>query len=135
MLAHGDALCLDDTDYQAFRRQVRAPSWQAAFLAKPRAERAAMARAMRDASEARKGHPVTTWADADPAATVAMLDALDSRTLVHGHTHRPHTHEPAVDGAADGSTRHVLSDWDLDGDSPRAEVLRLTAAGFERVSL
>jgi UDP-2,3-diacylglucosamine hydrolase len=135
VLAHGDALCLADTDYQTFRRQVRAPSWQAAFLARPRAERAAMARAMRDASEARKGQPMTTWADADPAATIAMLDAFGSHTLVHGHTHRPHTHVPAVEGAPADSVRHVLSDWDLDNTAPRAEVLRLTAAGFERVPL
>ena len=135
VLAHGDALCLADTDYQVFRRQVRAPSWQAAFLARPRAERAAMARAMRDASEARKGDATITWADADPAATMALLDARRSHTLVHGHTHRPHTHMPAVEGAPAGSVRHVLSDWDLDAAPPRAEVLRLTAAGFERVPL
>jgi UDP-2,3-diacylglucosamine hydrolase len=135
VLAHGDALCLSDTDYQAFRRQVRAPSWQAAFLARTRAERAAVARAMRDASEARKGQPTTTWADADPAATIAMLDAFGSRTLVHGHTHRPHTHMPAVEGAPADSVRHVLSDWDFDNAAPRAEVMRLTAAGFERVPL
>jgi UDP-2,3-diacylglucosamine hydrolase len=135
VLAHGDALCLADTDYQAFRRQVRAPSWQAAFLARPRAERAAMARAMRDASEARKGEVMTTWADADPAATITMLDAHGSRTLVHGHTHRPHTHVPAVAGAPANSIRYVLGDWDLDCIAPRAEVLRLTAAGFERVPL
>jgi UDP-2,3-diacylglucosamine hydrolase len=135
VLAHGDALCLADTDYQAFRRQVREPSWQAAFLAKPRAERAAMARAMRDASAARKGQPLITWADADAEATIAMFDALESNTLVHGHTHRPHTHVPAVEGAPADSMRHVLSDWDLDCSAPRAEVLRLTAAGFERVPL
>src|SRR6187402_1460624 len=39
LLTHGDALCLDDTDYQRFRAQVRAPGWQQAFLARPLAER------------------------------------------------------------------------------------------------
>ncbi|MBC7377125.1 MAG: UDP-2,3-diacylglucosamine diphosphatase, partial [Burkholderiaceae bacterium] len=28
LLSHGDALCLDDLDYMAFRRQVRSPGWQ-----------------------------------------------------------------------------------------------------------
>mgnify|MGYP006325787575 CR=1 FL=1 len=34
-LYHGDALCLADTDYQAFRREVRGVAWQQAFLARP----------------------------------------------------------------------------------------------------
>ncbi len=135
VLAHGDAQCLADTDYQAFRRQVRAPIWQAQFLAKPRAERAAMARAMRDASAARKDDPAASWADADPVATITLLDQYGARTLVHGHTHKPRTHQPAVDGAPAETTRHVLSDWDLEAAVPRAEVLRLTAQGFERIAL
>ena len=51
VLSHGDALCTDDTAYQAFRRQVRDPAWQQAFLAKPLAERQAIARHMRAQSE------------------------------------------------------------------------------------
>ena len=33
VLSHGDALCTDDLEYQAFRNQSRTPEWQAAFLA------------------------------------------------------------------------------------------------------
>ncbi len=47
--------------------------------------------------------------------------------MVHGHTHRP-----GDSSLAPGFERRVLSDWDFDGASPRAEVLRLTRAGFER---
>ena len=48
LLTHGDALCLADTDYQAFRAQVRTPGWQRDFLAQPLAERRAIgARAAR----------------------------------------------------------------------------------------
>jgi UDP-2,3-diacylglucosamine hydrolase len=39
LLTHGDALCLADSAYQQFRRQVRSPAWQEAFLAQPLAER------------------------------------------------------------------------------------------------
>ena len=39
LLLHGDTLCTDDHAYQAFRAQVRNPEWQAAFLARPLAER------------------------------------------------------------------------------------------------
>jgi UDP-2,3-diacylglucosamine hydrolase len=48
--------------------------------------------------------------------------------MVHGHTHRPGSQD-----LAPGSQRHVLSDWDLDTQQ-RAEVLRLTRNGFERLS-
>jgi UDP-2,3-diacylglucosamine hydrolase len=32
LLLHGDTLCTDDVDYQAFRAQVRDPAWQARLL-------------------------------------------------------------------------------------------------------
>jgi UDP-2,3-diacylglucosamine hydrolase len=49
--------------------------------------------------------------------------------MVHGHTHRPGTQE-----LAPGFTRAVLSDWDLDTGPARAEVLRLSLHGLERVA-
>src|SRR6478735_1572064 len=35
LLSHGDALCLEDTEYLKFRAMVRTPEWQSAFLARP----------------------------------------------------------------------------------------------------
>jgi UDP-2,3-diacylglucosamine hydrolase len=142
LLSHGDRLCLDDTDYQAFRAQVRGEQWQQAFLAKPLAERLAIARQMRQASRTHQetvhGHTERTladslYADVDHLASLAELRATGAHTLVHGHTHRPGCH---VLAEADGQSwqRLVLSDWDLDhATSPRAEVLRLDAAGFTRL--
>jgi len=125
VLTHGDALCLEDAEYQRFRATVRDPAWQAGFLARPPAERQAMARAMRDASTAHQAQrSPALWADVDPAAALQLLDAAGSDTLVHGHTHRPGRVVLSATAA-----RHVLSDWDLDGDAPRGNVLRLTAAG------
>ncbi|HEV8314396.1 MAG TPA: UDP-2,3-diacylglucosamine diphosphatase, partial [Burkholderiaceae bacterium] len=54
LLSHGDALCLEDTEYQRFRAQVRSPAWQAATLARPLAERRALAQQIRTASRERK---------------------------------------------------------------------------------
>jgi UDP-2,3-diacylglucosamine hydrolase len=128
LLTHGDALCLSDTSYQAFRAQVRDPAWQRAFLSRPLAERRAVARGMRDASEAgKRSRAPAEWVDVDPEAAVAWLRDARAPDMVHGHTHRP-----ATQAIADGFTRHVLSDWDLDAAPPRAEVLRLTRDGFER---
>jgi UDP-2,3-diacylglucosamine hydrolase len=131
LLTHGDALCLADTDYQAFRALVRQPSWREAFLARPLAERETLARTMRDASQAaQRARPVPEWADVDVAAAVAWMHAAGSRTLVHGHTHRP-----GSDVLAPGYVRWVLSDWDCDAAPARAQALRLTRDGLARVDL
>jgi UDP-2,3-diacylglucosamine hydrolase len=130
LLSHGDALCLDDRDYLAFREQVRAPGWQQAFLARPLSERAAFARGLRTQSEARKQDPAMEWADVDHPAAVAWLQACGADTLVHGHTHRPGQHE-----LGSGMQRLVLSDWDAQAQPPRAEVLRLDAGGWRRIGL
>jgi UDP-2,3-diacylglucosamine hydrolase len=129
LLAHGDALCLADTAYLAFRRVVREPAWQRDFLARPLSERRAAARAMRAESERHKASQAV-WHDVDRDAAVALLDAAHASTLVHGHTHRP--------GDERWPTRHerrVLSDWDLDdARTPRAEVLRWQSEGFVRLA-
>lgn len=131
LLTHGDALCIGDGDYQHFRAMVRTPQWRANFLAQPIAARREQARRLRDASEARKrGSRPQDYADADAAMALQWLRAASAPVLVHGHTHRPGSGPLEPSGA---HLRHVLSDWDLeDPDRPRAEVLRLTAQGFER---
>ena len=131
LLSHGDVLCLDDHDYLAFREQVRAPGWQAAFLARPLAERSAFARGLRARSEARKQDPAMNWADVDAARAAQWLQACGADTLVHGHTHRPGRHE-----LGDGRHRLVLSDWDADARPARAQALRLDATGgWRRIAL
>ncbi len=142
VLSHGDAMCLDDTDYQRFRTVVRSPAWQADFLGKPLTERQAVARDMRRQSEARKragGKDPSLWADVHASAAHAMLQAAQSNHLIHGHTHRPSEHDLGPATQVDGSTtrlhRTVLSDWEATGSAPRAEVLRLDATGLNRVSV
>ena len=131
LLTHGDALCLADEAYQAFRRQVRSEAWRTDFLAQPLATRERLARQMRDASQAnQRGRVPADWSDVDAAAAVAWLHAAGSRDMVHGHTHRP-----GSEALAPGYTRHVLSDWDGDAEPPRAQVLRLTRDGFARIDL
>jgi len=118
LLSHGDAWCLDDHDYLAFRAEVRSPSWQQAFLARPLPQRLALAREMRSASELRK-RSHTAYADVDEALATAWLTASEAQMLVHGHTHRPATHT-----LASGQTRWVLSDWDAEVTPARSQVLR-----------
>jgi UDP-2,3-diacylglucosamine hydrolase len=129
LLSHGDALCLADVPYQQFRAQVRQPTWQAAFLAKPLDERQAIGAQMRAASRTHQQQAPVTWADADPGLASEWLTRAGARTLIHGHTHRPQTEH-----RAEGWTRHVLSDWDCDQARARAEVLRWTPAGMVRIA-
>ncbi|MFZ4287352.1 UDP-2,3-diacylglucosamine diphosphatase [Variovorax sp. HJSM1_2] len=127
LLSHGDALCLDDIDYQKFRQQVRNPQWQQAFLAQPLNVRQNIARQVRTQSEARHqtGGP---YADLDDQATRDWLRNANAQTMIHGHTHRPAQH-----ALSEGFERVVLSDWDLAASSPRAEVLQLTSSGLRRI--
>jgi UDP-2,3-diacylglucosamine hydrolase len=130
LLTHGDALCVDDVPYQLFRQQVRDPAYQREFLAQPLETRLELAAKMRAASMARHDEPVT-YADVDETMARDWLARLGTDTLIHGHTHRPGTQ------VRDGWTRHVLSDWDRDTSVPearRAQVLRWTATGFERLA-
>jgi UDP-2,3-diacylglucosamine hydrolase len=132
LLAHGDALCLDDTQYQAFRAEVRSVPWQQAFLARSLEERLRIAAGIREHIDSRRRFDGDTAADIDVASAVSWMHGMGAAEMVHGHTHRP-----GSSSLAPGFKRHVLSDWDLDGHgssaTPRAEVLRLSRDGFERL--
>ena len=109
VLSHGDALCLDDTAYMAFRAQVRNPEWQAALLAKPLAERRAIAAHMREVSEASQRGKDNPYTDLDAGATDDFLRQHGYATFIHGHTHQPAMHDHIVDGIH--VERWVLADW------------------------
>jgi UDP-2,3-diacylglucosamine hydrolase len=123
LLSHGDAQCSGDTDYQHFRALVRSPQWQADFLARPLAEREQIAHGLRQGSEQRKRMGMA-WSDLDADTVRAQLREAGAPTLIHGHTHRPATHD-----LGHGLSRQVLSDWDAAGQPPRDQVLRLWANG------
>ncbi len=131
VLSHGDMLCTDDERYMRFRHWTRKRWVQRLFLALPLAARLAVARRLRADSEAGRARQLQdaqamppAYGDATPSAVAALLQASDSRTMIHGHTHRPARHETAA------GERWVLTDWDLDGRHPRAAVLQLDAQGF-----
>ncbi|MDD2920356.1 UDP-2,3-diacylglucosamine diphosphatase, partial [Rhodoferax sp.] len=130
LLSHGDELCLDDVDYQQFRQQVRNPAWQQAILAKPLAERQALARVLRAKSQPRNTSGAS-YADVDTAEARAWLLANGAGTLIHGHTHLPKNH--LLGGSMLPAWRRlVLSDWDAAAKPPRLEVLRLQAGHAPR---
>lgn len=128
LLMHGDTLCTDDVEYLAFRAMARSERWQQEFLAKPLAERDAIARNYREESRRSTAQKAPEIMDVTQAAVVATLRQHGVRHLIHGHTHRPAEHVFDLDGAT--AHRIVLGDWYEEGS-----VLRCDPAGWRLVRL
>ena len=109
LLSHGDILCTDDLPYQAYRRQVNAPDWQAAFLARPLEERLAFIQQLRLQSEQAKQNKSMTAMDVNTHAVTELLREYTRPALIHGHTHLPAHHLHIVDGET--CNRWVLPEW------------------------
>jgi UDP-2,3-diacylglucosamine hydrolase len=109
LLTHGDALCTDDREYQAFRAEVRAKSWQRRFLAQSLPDRKKQIEALRARSESEKSRKPAEVMDVNAGAVESLLRAHGYPRLIHGHTHRPARHEHRVDDHV--CERWVLPDW------------------------
>jgi UDP-2,3-diacylglucosamine hydrolase len=105
LIMHGDTLCTDDVDYQAFRKQVRDPQRQAQFLAQPlEARLQQLASIKRDAkyASAQKSDEIM---DVNQQTVMQEMTDFACHYLIHGHTHRPAIH------AQPQGWRLVLGDW------------------------
>ena len=113
LLAHGDTLCTDDVEYQAWRRKARDPAFQAAFLAKSLAERHQTVVQMREKSrqvtEAKMREKTAEIMDVNEDAVRQAMRSHGVLRLIHGHTHRPGRHGVDLDGQR--GERWVLPDW------------------------
>jgi UDP-2,3-diacylglucosamine hydrolase len=117
LLMHGDLLCTDDVDYQAFRRMVREPRWQQQMLALPVAQRAALAQQMKSQTRAAVMSKAEEIMDVNQGTVEDTMERFGVHTLLHGHTHRPAIHRFELHGAA--ATRIVLGDWHSQGSAVR----------------
>lgn len=130
LLSHGDALCLSDTAYQTYRRQMRSPENLARLYASSLQERVALAKSLRTQSEMNKS-AMNLAMDVDEAACVTWLQNTRTSVLVHGHTHLPMAH-----ALSHGLQRMVLSDWDACATPPRLQSLQWQKnLGFSRENL
>lgn len=109
LLMHGDTLCTDDLDYQAWRRTARSSEWQRDFLAKRLPERRKTLQALREKSREVVGAKPAAIMDVNEGAVREALKRHGVARLVHGHTHRPARHALEVDGRP--CERWVLPDW------------------------
>jgi len=119
LLMHGDSLCTGDAEYMAFRAQARDPQWQAAILARPLAERRALAAQLRTMSREANSNKAEDIMDVTPSEVEREMAERGVSLLIHGHTHRPACHE------LDFGERWVLGDWDSHG-----WYLEATSSGF-----
>lgn len=128
LLMHGDLLCSGDLAYQAFRRQVRDPDWQQAFLAQPLAARLAFAAQARVASQQhqsglKSADALENITDVAHDTVLATMARHGVNRLIHGHTHRPAMHSMRINERP--AHRIVLGDWYAQGS-----VLRVDADGY-----
>jgi len=108
-LLHGDTLCTDDHDYQAWRRTARSEAWQREFLGQPLAARHEAITGLREKSKEVIAAKPAEIMDVNQEAVREVFRRLGVRHMIHGHTHRPARHELEVDGAR--CERWVLPDW------------------------
>lgn len=123
LLLHGDTLCTDDVEYQAFRAQVRTPAWRERTLALPLTQRRALAGQLREASRQAALQKTLDITDVNQAEVDRVMRAHSVDRLIHGHTHRPALHDWTLDGRP--ARRAVLGDW-----YKRGCVLCCDAAGW-----
>jgi UDP-2,3-diacylglucosamine hydrolase len=114
LLMHGDLLCTDDVEYQAFRSAVRDPRWQQAFLREPLQARRDAAQALRMRSRASGRGKPDTITDVNPDTVVRHMADHGVQLLIHGHTHRPGMHIFEIAGKT--ARRLVLGDWYRQGN-------------------
>lgn len=105
-LLHGDTLCTDDADYQAFRRMVRDSNWQKQFLQKPLAERQSIAVELRAKSVEAMTEKSIEIMDVNAEAVSNCFAESSADIIIHGHTHRPAIHQYDKN-----HRRYVLGDW------------------------
>ncbi len=122
LIMHGDTLCTDDVEYQAFRAQVRSPQWLSQVLGLPLAQRRMMAKKLRADSQKALQEKAAAITDVNREAVMEAMREHGVRQLIHGHTHRPDIHDFILDDKP--ARRMVLGDW-----YDRGSVLHCDKAG------
>jgi len=113
LLMHGDTLCTDDVEYQAFRQKVRDEQFQQEFLALSIPERIATASHYRQMSKEKTSEKSSDIMDVNDDAVHQVMKSHNVSRLIHGHTHRPGKHSLNLSSASGehSGERVVLGDW------------------------
>lgn len=116
LLMHGDSLCTSDSEYMAFRTQIRNPDMQQMLLSKSLDERRGIAKMLREKSQSANATKAADIMDVTPSEVVKALNDHNVDIMIHGHTHRPAVHSLISDNEQQTKAkRYVLGDWDSQG--------------------
>ncbi len=113
LIMHGDQLCTQDIKYQKFRKQSRSKWWQCIMLNLPLFLRKRIARNARMKSKESQQGVDLNLLDVVQHDVEVVMDKYDVNLLIHGHTHRPATHN--FTAYKNSKTRIVLGDWYTQG--------------------
>lgn len=127
LIMHGDTLCIDDEDYQRYRRKVHNPLIQTLFLWLPLRARLNIAAKMRDRSQMTNGDKSDAIMDVNQHAVIEALERNQAEWLIHGHTHRPAIHDISMPNGK-LAKRAVLGAWHYQGS-----MISVTPAGIELI--
>lgn len=109
VLLHGDTLCIDDKDYQQYRRRTRNPVSRFILRNLSLRRRQKIADGLRSRSLAANANKADNILDVNVDEVERVMAAYKVKQMIHGHTHRPNCHKHKQ------GKRHVLGDWDQQG--------------------
>jgi UDP-2,3-diacylglucosamine hydrolase len=109
LLLHGDTLCIDDEQYQRFRRKTRRPFFLWCLKRLPLSTRQKIADNGRAKSRAVNANKSENIMDVTPSEVEQLMEQYQINTMIHGHTHRPNRHQHK------NGERLVLGDWHQNG--------------------
>ena len=129
LLMHGDSLCTRDEGYMRLRRLLRNAFSLFVLRNLPLSTRRKLARKLRNESRTQTRMKASDIIDVTPELIPRVLAEHRVRTLIHGHTHRPATHDLVVNGQP--AQRIVLGDWDRQGWALQVDESGFHQAPFE----
>ena len=113
LLMHGDLLCIDDLKYQTFRHKAYSEKFQTRLLRLPLWVRRLIASWARYKSKKHTQITDLRIQDVNQTEVERYLQQHNVDLIIHGHTHRPATHEFTL--ADRLAKRIVLAAWHEQG--------------------
>ena len=133
LIMHGDTLCTDDADYQQLRSMLRDKSWQQDFIKTPINERIRKAQQLREQSKQATAEKDDHITDVNTDEVIKVMQQNNVNLLIHGHTHRPATHNIKINNLA--ARRIVLGDWYHSGSALKIEPSDTTSLKISTITL
>ncbi len=112
LIMHGDTLCTDDKAYQRMRKLFHIKLIQKIYLSMSPEKRNQKASEIRKKTSQKTKQKEYSILDVNQQTVEKALISRGVALLIHGHTHRPATHEFEVEGKT--MKRIVLGDWGND---------------------